>query len=121
LACAILAASKAAAASKFFTAYDSTTGLFTVAQPAYTDITGTPTLPNFVDTETPTGAVDGVNAVFTIAHVPSPTSSLKIWNDGGQLLKAGGVDYTLTGATIRPMALVAVPAPVLAPVPVPGS
>src|SRR6185369_7061176 len=69
-------------------------------QPNYTDLAGSPTLPNLVDNETPTGAVNGVNAVFTIANVPNPPSSLKVWNDGGQLLKPGGVDYTLSGATI---------------------
>ena len=54
----------------------------------------------FADNITPAGTIDGVNAVFTLPQAPNPVSSLQLFNDGGQLLKAGGVDYTLSGLTI---------------------
>ena len=53
---------------------------------------------NFAENETPTGTQDGVNAVFTLAQTPSG-SSLQLYMNG-QLLAAGGEDYTLAGATI---------------------
>ncbi len=55
--------------------------------------------PNFVDAETPTGAINDANAIFTLAHTPSPAVSLQLFING-QLLTAGGVDYTLSTATI---------------------
>jgi hypothetical protein len=54
-------------------------------------------VPNFADNEVPSGGLPGTS--FTLAHTPSPAGSLlAFWN--GQLLKAGGVDYTLSGANI---------------------
>jgi hypothetical protein len=47
--------------------------------------------------ETPTGALTGTS--FTLAHAPSPAGSL-ILSKNGQILTAGGVDYTLSGSTI---------------------
>jgi hypothetical protein len=41
----IVPATFAAVAHQFLTSYDASTGLFTAAQPAYSDISGTPTLP----------------------------------------------------------------------------
>jgi hypothetical protein len=50
--------------------------------------------------EVPSGALNGSNTTFTLSVAPSPASSLFFfWN--GQLLKAGGEDYTLTGSTIE--------------------
>lgn len=54
---------------------------------------------SFVDAETPSGTVDGNNATFTLAYVPSAAASLQLFING-QLLIAGGVDYTLEAATI---------------------
>ena len=52
---------------------------------------------NFADNETPSGSTPGTS--FTLAHSPSPVGSLQLfWN--GQLLKAGGADYTLSGTGI---------------------
>ena len=48
---------------------------------------------------TPTGAVNGVNVTFTLPAAPSPVASLKLYNNG-QLMKAGGEDFTLAGVTI---------------------
>lgn len=44
IAALIFPVTKTAGSHKFFSAYDSTTGAFTDTQPAYTDISGTPTL-----------------------------------------------------------------------------
>lgn len=56
-------------------------------------------VPNFADNETPSGTIDGSNLVFTLAHTPSPAASLDLFKNG-QLMIAGGVDYTLATATI---------------------
>ncbi|MBY0505250.1 MAG: hypothetical protein K2X03_15155 [Bryobacteraceae bacterium] len=55
-------------------------------------------LPNFSDSETPSGAADGSNAVFTLSAAPSPASSLALFRNG--LLQSAGNDYTLNGTTI---------------------
>lgn len=52
----------------------------------------------FVDQETPTGAINGVNGVFTLSQTPSPSTSLAAYRNG--LLLTAGVDYTLSGAVI---------------------
>jgi len=52
----------------------------------------------FRDGETPAGALNGVNNVFTLAFQPGPASSLLLYRNG--LLQKTGVDYTLTGQTI---------------------
>lgn len=49
---------------------------------------------SFIFSETPTGDIDGVNDTFTLANTPT-TNTLQLFRDG-QLLKGGGVDYTLT-------------------------
>jgi len=53
----------------------------------------------FVDNEVPTGLVNSSNTVFTLAHAPSPASSLNLFVQGIHYL-AGGVHYTLAGLTI---------------------
>lgn len=53
---------------------------------------------NFVDLEVPAGAVDGSNATFTMANIPSPASSLHLFRNG--LVQKPGFDYTLLNATI---------------------
>lgn len=55
-------------------------------------------VPNFADNETPSGSIDGTNAAFTLAHTPSPVGSLQLYKNG-QLMIAGGADYTLVTAT----------------------
>jgi hypothetical protein len=52
----------------------------------------------FVDQEMPSGAINGVNAAFTLSQTPSPTASLAVYLNG--LLLTNGVDYTLSGAVI---------------------
>ena len=54
---------------------------------------------NFADDEIPSGSVNGSNTTFTLAHTPSPSSSL-MWFANGQKLEPGGADYTLATATV---------------------
>lgn len=54
--------------------------------------------PGFADQETPTGAANGSNTVFTLAQAPSPASSLQVYRNG--ILQRATVDYTLDGATL---------------------
>ena len=49
--------------------------------------------------ELPSGTQDGSNDTFTLANTPNPAGSLRLYKNG-QRLKAGGEDYTLTGASI---------------------
>jgi len=53
---------------------------------------------SFVDQETPSGTMDGVNAAFTLSQTPNPTTSLAVYRNGVRL--TAGEDYTLSGATI---------------------
>lgn len=55
--------------------------------------------PSFADAEVPTGAINGVNVTFTLAASPSPSLSLALYRNG-VLQEGGGVDYTLSSATI---------------------
>jgi hypothetical protein len=55
-------------------------------------------LPGFVDMETPTGVVDGANAIFGLSAAPSPSSSLHLFRNG--ILQRQGTDYVLTGNAI---------------------
>jgi hypothetical protein len=48
----------------------------------------------FVDMETPAGAVNGVNASFTLSQVPSPASSIAVFRNGMRL--TSGLDYTIS-------------------------
>jgi hypothetical protein len=52
----------------------------------------------FVDQETPTGAINGVNAAFTLSQTPGPSSSLVVYRNGVRL--TAGVDYTAIGQAI---------------------
>lgn len=63
---------------------------------------------NFVDGETPSGLLNGSNAVFTLADAPSPASSLELYRNGLRLKH--GLDYTVTGNVIT-FAGVAIPQP----------
>jgi hypothetical protein len=62
------------------------------------------TMPNFADEETPGGSINGSNMAFTLAYAPNPPASLILVQSsgagGGAVLKAGGVDFTLSGLNI---------------------
>jgi hypothetical protein len=60
---------------------------------------GSGTEPNFADWITPAGTLNGINKVFTLPQAPNPAASLRLYR-GWQVLKPGGVDFTLSGATI---------------------
>lgn len=58
-----------------------------------------------IDEETPSGATDGTNIVFSLVHAPNPPTSLKLLNGGMRMRKNRGggdtgYDYTLAGSTI---------------------
>jgi len=53
----------------------------------------------FVDNETLTGTINGVNKVFTLNNAPDPAVSLQIFLNGA-FQTAGGEDYSLVGLTI---------------------
>jgi hypothetical protein len=52
----------------------------------------------FVDEQTPTGALNGVNLIFTLSQSPSPTTSLAVYRNGLRL--SPGADFNLSGAVI---------------------
>jgi hypothetical protein len=58
---------------------------------------------NFVDAETPTGVVNGTNAVFGIAQTPTPAVSLQLYRNG--ILMKQGADYSITNRTITFVAI----------------
>jgi len=54
--------------------------------------------PVFVDWVTPTGTIDGVNAVFTLPSIPTPVSSLELVRNG--LVQDSPRDFALSGSTV---------------------
>jgi hypothetical protein len=52
----------------------------------------------FVDGETPSGLIDGVNTSFLMSSAPAPASTVQLFRNG--LLQRLGADYTMTDATI---------------------
>lgn len=59
---------------------------------------GSGIIPNYSDGETPLGLVNSSNATFTLAHSPSPSTSLSLYRNG--LLLSQGSDYTVSGNVI---------------------
>jgi len=60
---------------------------------------GSGALASFIDGEVPAGTMNGVNAAFTIAKSPDPSSSLKVFRNG--VLQKQTADYTITGTSIQ--------------------
>lgn len=52
----------------------------------------------FVDGESPAGAVNGANRIFQLSAAPAPASSLLLYRNGIALLQA--VDYSLNGSSV---------------------
>ncbi len=52
----------------------------------------------FVDSETPSGAMDGINTSYTLSQVPNPAGSLVVFRNGIRL--KAGLDYTASANTI---------------------
>jgi hypothetical protein len=55
--------------------------------------------PAFVDSESPTGIVDGANGLFGLSAPPDPVSSLAVYRNG--MLQKAAFDYNLSGSTIQ--------------------
>ena len=55
----------------------------------------------FVDGETPSGEIDGLNANFTLTGIPSPPTSLALYRNG--ILLREGTAYTISGSSIEMM------------------
>jgi len=53
----------------------------------------------FSDEETPTGAINDANTIFVLAHTPNSAASL-MFVVNGQVFTSGGVDFSLTIATV---------------------
>jgi hypothetical protein len=65
----------------------------------YRDLsTGTIGEPNFADGEIPSGAINGVNAIFILANAPNPPGSLQLFRNGQKL--TAGLGFALVGKTI---------------------
>ncbi len=54
--------------------------------------------PIFVDSETPSGGVDGSNTAFTLAGAPNPAISLQLFRNG--VMQRAGVDYSLASTNV---------------------
>lgn len=70
-------------------------GTSSTGQPVLNDTVTVTASPVFVDNETPGGAVNGSNTVFTLANAPK---TVQLYRNG--LLQASTVDFTLSGNTI---------------------
>jgi hypothetical protein len=55
-------------------------------------------LPQYSDNETPSGAINGVNTVFTLVAAPSPATSLQLYLNGLRMDPV--LDYVNSGSTI---------------------
>jgi hypothetical protein len=55
-------------------------------------------VPLFSDAESMSGTINGVNAVFTLQHSPSPIDSLNVFRNG--VLVKHGYDYSIAGNTV---------------------
>ena len=53
---------------------------------------------SFVDSDSPSGTMDGANGQFTLSAAPNPASSLAVFRNG--LLQKIGQDYTLNAQTL---------------------
>jgi hypothetical protein len=57
-----------------------------------------PVIPTFVDSEIPSGVINGINVSFSLTAAPSPSESLKVYKNG--LLLKKDADYTVDGSAI---------------------
>lgn len=55
----------------------------------------------FAGPETPSGLVNGVNAIFTLANTPNPPGSLQLMANGLMLESGAGNDYLLSKNQIK--------------------
>src|ERR1017187_2597955 len=52
------------------------------------------------EAETPSGTINSSNVTFNLAHTPLPAASLQLFLNGAYQVQGGGMDYTISGATI---------------------
>lgn len=64
----------------------------------FTKFSSAGNVPEFVDIETPSGTVNGVNTTFSLGYTPVSGSVYLYLN--GVLQEGGGNDYTISGSTI---------------------
>ena len=69
---------------------------------------GAPVVGTFVDGETPNGAINGSNTVFSLSQTPNPATSLLLYRNG--LLQKRFLDYDIAGTSIQ-FTPVAIPQP----------
>jgi len=50
--------------------------------------------------EIPTGTINSINAVFTLANTPFANDKVRIYLNGMRQKEGGGFDYTISGVTI---------------------
>jgi hypothetical protein len=60
--------------------------------------TGAVASTQFIDDETPSGAIDSSNVAFSLSHAPAPAASLSLYLNGDLLRR--GTDYTIAGPAI---------------------
>jgi hypothetical protein len=65
---------------------------------AYYRMPGSGPASSFIDGETPSGPINGVNVGFTLANTPNPALSLKLYKNG--ILLQQNNDYVLSGSSI---------------------
>lgn len=63
---------------------------------------GTILYTTFVDNETPSGTIDGVNDTYQLDHTPAPQTSLMLYKNGQLLIP--GTAFSLSGQTITILA-----------------
>jgi len=54
----------------------------------------------FIADETPSGAVNGINTVFTLANTPADATLVQLYRNGLLQILGGLFDYTIAGSTI---------------------
>jgi hypothetical protein len=52
----------------------------------------------FIDSDSPTGIVDGSNTAFTLSETPSPSTSLALYRNG--IMQKAGQDFTVSGSSL---------------------
>lgn len=54
---------------------------------------------NFISNEIPSGDINSINKIFTLANTPSP-GTVRVMLNGSVQTPGVGLDYTISGATI---------------------
>ena len=87
-----------AAATGQWTSIPNCTGALQYSTTSHTFSCGTVLTGTLVDAETPSGTCP--TTTLSLANSPSPTTSLKLYENGQRLIVGSSNDYTLSGSTI---------------------